>query len=314
MHLGLRPQNESREMSEKGIDSDVYTEAPVLRVRLEVPPGLVDLILDATASLSPAPGAYDDLLSGRAWIEMYGVDRAAMEASALAVKNEAASMGISADLVWETLPKEDWAESWKRFFHVLHVSPRVTVRPPWEDYAPQRDDEVVVTIEPGMSFGTGLHGTTQACLRFLEKLAAGNEKLSVADFGCGSGILSIAARMLGFKDVAGVDYDAAAVRISAENAADNGIADIAFSQCDVLSDDLPKRDIVVANILAPILIAAAPRIADAVTAAPGSALILSGILETQYDEVRAAYEALGFGERETLQIGEWKSGLFTRNV
>lgn len=301
-------------MNGGGVDSGVFTDAPVLRARLEVPPGLVDAILDATASLSPAPGAYDDLLSGRAWIEIYGVDRAAMEASALAAKRAAEAMGVSAEPVWETLPKEDWAESWKRFFHVLHVSPRVTVRPPWEDYSPQRAGEVVVTIEPGMSFGTGLHGTTQACLRFLEKLAGEGSRLSLADMGCGSGILSIAARMLGFRDVTGVDYDAAAVRISAGNASDNGVPDIVFRQCDVMSGDLPARDVVVANILAPVLVAAAPRIAAAVSGAAGSALILSGVLETQYAEVRSAYEALGFRERETLQIGEWKSGLFARNV
>ena len=205
------------------------------------------------------------------------------------------------------------AESWKRFFKTLRVSARVTVRPPWETYEPTRSDEIVVVIEPGMSFGTGLHGTTQACLQFLEKLAdEGPGTRSVADFGCGSGILSIAARKLGFRDVLGLDYDVAAVRISGENALANGVGDIVFRPCDVTTDSLPVSDIVVANILAPVLIAAAPRIAGAASRKPDSALILSGILTEQYPDVRAAYLQHGFRECSSRTIAEWTSGLFRR--
>ena len=174
----------------------------------------------------------------------------------------------------------------------------------------------MVTIEPGMSFGTGLHGTTQACLRFLERLAdeapAGAPPRSLADLGCGSGILSIAARKLGYAPVRGVDYDAAAVRVSAENAALNGVPDVSFALCDVTADPIPGAEVVVANILAPILLAAAPRIARAVAPGPGAALVLSGILGEQYPRVRAAYEAFGFREVRSLALGEWTSGLFRR--
>lgn len=299
------------------IDSDLYAEAPVVRARLEVPPEAIDELLEATCLEDPAPGAYQDLLSGRAWVEAYGVDRSRVERSIGAVQAYAKTIGLAVPDApeWALLPKEDWAESWKKFFSVLHVSPRVTVRPPWEEYVPARSDEVVVVIEPGMSFGTGLHGTTQACLRFLEELAEepGDPLArSVADFGCGSGILSIAARKLGFASVHGVDYDAAAVRISIENARDNGVPDVTYAPCDVTVDPLPRRDIVVANILAPILVAAAPRIAGAVTETPGSALILSGILTTQYADVRSAYEAQGFREVRSITIGEWTSGRFAR--
>lgn len=297
------------------VDSDLYAEAPVLRARLEVPPEALDALLDALWGLDPPVGSWQDLETGRAFLDAYAVDRAALETTAAAMGSAAAAAGLVGRApVFESLPREDWAESWKRFFHVIRVSPRVTVRPPWEPCEPERPDGVVVTIEPGMSFGTGLHGTTQACLRFLEELAggdpAGSPPRSLADLGCGSGILSIAARKLGYAPVTGVDYDAAAVRISAENARENGVPDVSFAPCDVTEDPVPRADVVVANILAPVLVRAAPRIAAAVARGPRAALVLSGILGTQYADVRAAYEAHGFREVRSLALGEWTSGLF----
>ena len=299
------------------IDSDLYAEAPVLRARMEVPEEALDALLDSLWGLDPPVGSWQDLETGRAFLDCYAVDRAALERTAAAMRAAAAAEGLGERTVaFVSLPREDWAESWKRFFHVIRVSPRVTVRPPWEPCEPDRPDGVVVTIEPGMSFGTGLHGTTQACLRFLERLAdeapAGAPPRSLADLGCGSGILSIAARKLGYAPVRGVDYDAAAVRVSAENAALNGVPDVSFALCDVTADPIPGAEVVVANILAPILLAAAPRIARAVAPGPGAALVLSGILGEQYPRVRAAYEAFGFREEASLAIGEWTSGLLRR--
>ena len=298
------------------VDSDVYAEAPVLRARVPVPAAAVDLLLDATCGEDPAPGAFQDLETGGCWIEVFGVDRAAVLRSCAAVFDACDAIGIepgAREPQLESLPREDWAESWKRFFKVLRVSPRVTVRPPWEEYVPQSPDEIVVTVEPGMSFGTGLHATTQSCLRFLEELAGdGGRARSVADLGCGSGILSIAAAKLGFSPVSGVDYDLAAVRAAAENAARNDCAWIPFTRCDVTCDPIPRADVVVANILAPVLRASAPHVAAAVNDGPRAALVLSGILETQWDSVRSAYEAEGFVEARTALDGEWKSGLLLR--
>ncbi len=312
------------------VDSDLYAEAPVLRARIPVPAAAVDLLLDATAAEDPAPGAFQDLETGECNVEIFGVDRAAVERSVRAVFDACDTIGIepgAREASVESLPAEDWAQSWKRFFKVVRVSRRVTIRPPWEPYEPADPREAVVTIEPGMSFGTGLHATTQGCLRFLEALAEeaearggeggagdGPAALSVADVGCGSGILSIAARKLGFRHVVGVDYDLAAVRISAENAAANGCGDIPYSVCDVTCDEIPRADIVVANILAPVLRAAAPRIAAAVNDTPRAALVLSGILATQWDNVRSAYEPLGFRQESLAADGEWVSGLMRRGA
>ena len=141
------------------LDSDLYAEAPVLRARMEVPEEALDPLLDALWGLDPPVGSWQDLETGRAYLDAYAVDRAALERTVAAMRGAAAAEGLGRpDVAVETLPREDWAESWKRFFHVIRVSPRVTVRPPWEPCEPDRPDGVVVTIEPGMIHGRFLHG------------------------------------------------------------------------------------------------------------------------------------------------------------
>ena len=204
-----------------------------------------------------------------------------------------------------TLARADWAEAWKRFFHVEKISDRIVVRPSWEKYE-AKPGEVVITLDPGLSFGTGKHATTQGCLRFLDQLAAENVNRSVLDMGCGSGILAIGAALLGFKDVRGFDNDPDCKKVSDENAEINHVSiPIAI---DDLSHPYPPADIVVANILAPVLIQFAPQI----TASFTSRLLLSGILVEQYDTVKAAYEALGMKEVESLRIENWRTGLFKK--
>ena len=125
----------------------------------------------------------------------------------------------------------------------------------------------------------------------------GTSALQVVDMGCGSGILAIAARKLGFTQVSGYDFDPLCIKVSRENAALNGLPDIPFAVADILAPPLPKADIFVANILAPVLEEAAAFVRDAVN--PRGFLILSGILATQYDSVKRVYEKHGFHELET---------------
>ena len=208
-----------------------------------------------------------------------------------------------------SLSRSDWAESWKRFFHVEKVSARVVVRPSWEAYD-AKSGERVITLDPGLSFGTGKHATTRACLRFLDQLAGEDAARSVLDMGCGSGILAIGAKLLGFAEVRGFDNDPDCITVSDENAAINGVS-IPFS-LDDLSHAHPAADVVVANILAPVLTEFAPQVAGSVAPGTGSRLILSGILDEQYPAVRSAYEAQGLREAESLLIENWRSGLFRR--
>jgi len=288
------------------------TDLQVWRLRLKTPPSKIDEILDALyeVEMPNPPGAWEDVETGDAWIEVFGTDEREMLDAASRLEEVARRGRVETLALVEALAYEDWTESWKKFFHTIRVSERVVIRPAWEEYE-AAEDEVVIAIEPGMSFGTGLHATTRACVKLIEKLRNCEiKKLNLVDMGCGSGILAIAARKLGFTHVSGYDFDPLAVKVSHENAELNGVGDIPFAVGDILKPPLPKADIFVANILAPVLEEAALFVRDAV--ARGGHLILSGILASQYDSVKAVYEGLGFRELETEVEGEWKSGLFTK--
>ena len=164
-------------------------------------------------------------------------------------------------------------------------------------------------MDPGMAFGTGNHATTRACLEYI---AEAEPTATFLDVGCGSGILAVAAKLLGFGDVRGFDLDADAVRVASETAAANGVS-IPFFRGDLSgimpgNPTIPPADFVAANVLGPVLIRFASRIALLVK--PGGQIILSGILDELYPEVKATYEALGFSERSSKLIGEWRTGLF----
>lgn len=204
------------------------------------------------------------------------------------------------------LPAENWADSWKRFFHTEKVSDRIWIKPSWEPCAPA-PGEVVVELDPGMSFGTGQHGTTRGCLQLLDTLARGPAPLSLVDIGCGSGILAIAAARLGYRDILALDNDPVAVRIATGNARHNGVADgIAFQVAALGTIPLPRRfDVVVANILAEVLIAHAGVLAQAVSPVAPARLVLSGILASQADDVIAAFAPLAFRPVAHLPREEW---------
>jgi ribosomal protein L11 methyltransferase len=204
------------------------------------------------------------------------------------------------------LPAVDWAEAWKKFFHTEKVSDRIWIKPSWEP-CKAGPGEIIVELDPGMSFGTGQHGTTRGCLQMLDRLATPGAALRLADIGCGSGILAIAAARLGYRNIVAVDNDPDAVRIATENAGLNGVAErIHFLTGDCASLGLRgSHDIVVANILATVLIDHAAELAGVLSDSPSARLVLSGILNPQADSVRAAYAALGFATEEILQRGDW---------
>ena len=208
---------------------------------------------------------------------------------------------------------EDWQTAWKDFFHAERVSERIIITPTWETPEASADD-VVVQIDPGMSFGTGQHGTTKACLQFIEQCASAIPGGSFLDLGCGSGVLAIAASKLGCKPVAALDIDPIAVAATRENAVINGVGEAIVCEAGNVEqlEQWEGYHIVVANILAPVLIANAPAIAQTVAVATGSRLILAGILTTQYAAVHATFAALGFEQLGVADIDEWRSGLFER--
>ncbi|MDP7395432.1 MAG: 50S ribosomal protein L11 methyltransferase [Lentisphaeria bacterium] len=206
------------------------------------------------------------------------------------------------------LARQDWAESWKAFFHPQRVSQRLTIKPSWEDYLPASPDECIIELDPGMSFGTGQHGTTQACLQYIDELSLIHPGAAFLDAGCGSGILSIAAARLGLSRVTAIDNDPAAVAAARENIelAGGGI-ELCEGTAGLWQPEQPF-DIVAANILADVLVTIAPELVT-YTAADGH-LILSGILTGQFDDVGATYAALGWQCIDRRTIDEWTSGLF----
>lgn len=287
------------------------------RARMPYPRERIEELLEAAAFLEPAPTSWEDLETGAAWIETYDADRSALAARALRIADLAGALdGAVHAATLEPLADADWKEAWKRHFHTTRISPRIVIHPSWEPPASQ-DGDVVVELDPGLSFGTGLHPTTRACLRILDRIAAALPDpgaWSVTDLGCGSGILAIAAAKLGFGSVNALDHDPQAVRVSLANLARNAIpaTRVRCSTADVLHDPLPPGDLVLANILAPVLIEATPAIARAVRPHPDASLVLSGILVSQFAEVEAAFVRQGFVLDETRQEEDWRTGCFRR--
>lgn len=284
-------------------------QAPLTVVSATVPRESVDALIEALSEGDICASSWDDVEQAQSRLSIFLADASAAPGVSQALVAAGRTEGLELHPATDLLPEQDWAESWKRFFRVQRVSERIVIRPSWEAYEAQPGD-VVVDLDPGMSFGTGNHATTQACLVFLDQLALADVGRSVLDMGCGSGILAIAARKLGFVEVAAFDNDPDAVAIARENAADNSVG-VVFEVCD-LAQNTRQADVVVANILAPVLIDHAGVIVASVKPGNTGALILSGILDTQYAAVRAAFEAQGFAETRSLLIGEWRSGLFGR--
>ena len=203
---------------------------------------------------------------------------------------------------WRRIPEEKWGESWKAHFKPLHATPRIVIRPPWEEYRGKKG-EMILTLDPGMAFGTGTHPTTQMCLRALEKLIPVFARPpSVLDFGTGSGILAIAAGKLGAGKILALDVDPAAIRWARRNAALNrwkeGI-DFRMSPARALRR---RFGIVVANLLPQELWQASSFLARRVS--PRGFLVVSGILRGQKEETASAFMAGGL----TVESSEEKKG------
>ena len=195
---------------------------------------------------------------------------------------------------------DDWSERWKRFHRPQLVAGRLYVRPPWEP-AVAAEQAVDVLIDPAQAFGTGTHPTTRLCLELLTTLDPSG---SLADCGCGSGVLSIAAAKLGFGPVRAYDFDRAAIAATERNARENGVELAAVERVDLRTAPAPAADTVVANLMRPLLLQIARR-----DARP-ERLIASGLLEEEADEVAAAFAPLT--ERRRLSLAGWAALLLTR--
>jgi ribosomal protein L11 methyltransferase len=199
--------------------------------------------------------------------------------------------------------EEDWANAWKEHFYVHRVGERTVIRPPWREYTRQEGD-IVINLDPGMAFGTGLHPSTQLCLIALEERM--RPGMRVLDVGVGSGVLTIAAARHGAAAIDAVDVEPVAVRATRDNIARNELTTpirVAVGTVEETAEFAGRYDLVVANIIARIIIdLARPLIA---ACAPGGCLITSGIIIDRADEVRAALKAADLAAIEQHQMGDW---------
>ena len=206
---------------------------------------------------------------------------------------------------------KDWINNWKEFFHQFYVDD-ILIIPSWEEVKPEDEDKMIIHIDPGTAFGTGMHETTQLCIRQLKKYVTPDTEL--LDVGTGSGILSIIALKLGAKHAVGTDLDPCAVSAVEENKEVNQIpADDFTMMIGNIIDDravqdqvgYEKYDIVTANILADVLIPLTPVIVHQMK--PGAVYITSGILDIKEEEVRKSVEDAGLTVLEITHQGEWVS-------
>ena len=217
--------------------------------------------------------------------------------------------GIKAEISLEGVDEQDWAESWKQYYHPVPIG-RVTIVPSWQQYSPS-EDELIVRMDPGMAFGSGTHETTRLAILLLQQEIKGGETL--LDVGCGSGILSIVASKLGASACYAYDIDPVAVRVARENVESDGAENIYCDTSDLLMQVKSPRggfDVAVANIVADILLRLAPDIGSHLHR--GSAYIVSGIIASRLDDVRREMLSRGFAEEKVISENDWYACLFRR--
>ena len=197
--------------------------------------------------------------------------------------------------------EEDWSTAWKKYYHPTKIGERLVIVPCWEEYK-TAPNEVRVTLDPGMAFGTGTHETTRLCMRLLDKTV--KPENTVLDIGTGSGILAITALLLGAKSAVGVDIDSVAVRVAQENADLNGVGDKITLLCGDLTEQVSGTyDIICANIVADVIL----RLSSVVTQFmhKDSVLLVSGIIEERCEEIKQALIEQGLTVHEVLTENGW---------
>jgi ribosomal protein L11 methyltransferase len=217
----------------------------------------------------------------------------------------------SLELIIEVKDDALWLNEWKKYYKPFHVGKRIVVRPEWEPYTPTSEDEIVLTMNPGHVFGTGLHETTQLCMEILERYVSCGDLL--LDLGCGSGILSILATQLGAASAFACDLEPDSATIAYANARLNNIGSDLYKVCvgNVLTDEslreqiraCGKYDIVTANIVADVIIGLADFVPSCLRS--GGIFITSGIISTRLSDVQAALEENKFILLETFVKKDW---------
>ncbi len=268
-------------------------------------------------SIEPAFELVDEGLSARVLLDRPAVVRAYVpgaDARAVRASVEGARRDLGhlqafdlrpiGELATRVVHESDWAEAWKSHFPVLRVGRHVVIRPTWRRHR-RRPDDVVLALDPGMAFGTGLHPTTRLCLAALERLAAEGRVggARVLDVGSGSGILSVCAARFGAANVLAVDPDPIAIEATIANARRNRVRRRVRARRGSVPAGERPFDVVLANLVASLLVDLAEPLAAQV--APGGVLVASGIFVDREPDVRSALEAAGLSVTRRASEGDW---------
>jgi ribosomal protein L11 methyltransferase len=281
--------------------------APAAEALLEDLGAVAVTLMDAgdTPILEPDPGATPR------WQQCRVEALFSLPADFEAIRHRVIAAGFQPDdLQADFLEDDDWLNRWRQYAVEYCFADRLWIAPKDAPLPEGAQERFVLRLDPGLAFGSGSHPTTRLCMEWLAQELPepnGSQELRLLDFGCGSGVLALAALMLGATDVIAIDHDPQALLATADNAAYNALADsrLRIGDADILTGEAPF-DVIVANILAAPLIELAPRIVGLLR--PGGRLVLSGILEDQAAAVAAAYPELAF-QASALQAddqgGHW---------
>ena len=292
---------------------------PLWRVSVTSTPDAEDAVTELLGAVSgQSVASWFDIETGVSTVTAYCESKPAafpavretLRAGLRRIKNCGLKTG-SGRVTLAKVRREDWAESWKRHFKPIEIGEALLVKPSWSKKLPRKNQAVVV-LDPGLSFGTGQHPTTEFCLRELARDGKINAGRSFLDIGTGSGILAIAAAKLGYSPVHALDFDPEAVRVARANARANGV----HKMLRIARENVMKRpvspvrqyDLICANLIAPLLISARRRLVAQLN--PGGRLVLAGILKSEFPRVEKIFAKVGL-KLAASQIGnEWRSGSF----
>lgn len=227
-----------------------------------------------------------------------------VDALLTSIEKKISSSSLSGEIESQStvIKQEDWQESWKQYWKPITILDKLIICPSWETIEKRKDQKVVV-LDTTMAFGTGSHETTKLCLEFLIRRAE-RPITSLLDVGCGSGVLTISAAVLGAKKAVGIDIEDSIIETAKNNSEKNGIKKISFSTTPV-TEIIETYDVVVANIISSVLLSIWPALLRAVK--PGGELIISGILDEELEDLLAD---IGMEPVETRRENEWIALLF----
>lgn len=235
-----------------------------------------------------------------------GQDRNAPETIEM-LRSRFMELGVEVSITTVGLNEDDWANCWKKYYKPVEIGKAVAIVPMWVDYE-NKENRVIVRMDPGMAFGSGTHETTALCAEFIEKyITAGVRAL---DVGTGSGILAILASKLGAATVDALDIDANAVRVAAENCEQNGVTNIRCLQSDLIRSASGKYDFISANIVADIIIRMAENVGDYLK--DDGLLVVSGIIERQAEQVLSVFTDKGFVLVDKMDKNDWNAFVFRK--